>query len=349
MNTKVIDCHLQNFEPSRLTEAADCLKQGGLVAFPTETVYGLGGDGLNADASKKIYEAKGRPSDNPLILHIADEAAMDVLAKNVSEDVRKLMDAFWPGPLTIVVEKSDIVPKETTGGLDTVAIRMPSHPVALELIRQSGVYIAAPSANRSGRPSPVKAQHVIEDLDGRIEYILDGGDVDIGIESTIVDMTGDVPMILRPGYITPEMIRDVLGKVEFDPAIMGQDETLRPKAPGMKYTHYAPQGELTIVEGERQNVVAYINDMVKEKRTEGFKVGVLATKESAALYDADVVLSMGSRAEPITVSAKLYSCLRDFDTEGTDYMYSESFAGDSLGNAIMNRLLKAAGHRTIQV
>jgi L-threonylcarbamoyladenylate synthase len=274
---------------------------------------------------------------------------MDVLAKNVSEDVRKLMDAFWPGPLTIVVEKSDIVPKETTGGLNTVAIRMPSHPVALELIRQSGVYIAAPSANRSGRPSPVKAQHVIEDLDGRIEYILDGGDVDIGIESTIVDMTGDVPMILRPGYITPEMIRDVLGKVEFDPAIMGQDETLRPKAPGMKYTHYAPQGELTIVEGERQNVVAYINDMVKEKRTEGFKVGVLAAKESAALYDADVVLSMGSRAEPITVSAKLYSCLRDFDTEGTDYMYSESFAGDSLGNAIMNRLLKAAGHRTIQV
>ncbi len=349
MNTKMVLCDMDNLDPELLLEAATCLKEGGLVAFPTETVYGLGGDGLNPDASKKIYEAKGRPSDNPLILHIAEESAMEVLAKYVRDDVRKLMDAFWPGPLTIVVEKSDVVPKETTGGLDTVAIRMPSHPVALELIRQSGVYIAAPSANRSGRPSPVKAKHVAEDLDGRIDYILDGGDVDIGIESTIVDMTGMVPMILRPGYITPEMIKTVLGNVEFDPAIMGNDEGVKPKAPGMKYTHYAPKGELSIVEGERVAVVNRINELVQEKRRAGYKVGVLATKESAYQYDADVVYSMGSRSEPISVSAKLYSCLRDFDTEGTDYMYSESFSGDSLGNAIMNRLLKAAGHRIIKV
>lgn len=335
--------------PECLWEAAMCLKQGGLVAFPTETVYGLGGDGMNPKASEKIYAAKGRPSDNPLILHIADELAVEHIAGNISEAAWKLMDAFWPGPLTIVLKKREEVPFETTGGLDTVAVRMPSHPAALELIRQAGVYVAAPSANTSGRPSPSKAEHVFEDLQGRIDYIIDGGDVDIGIESTIIDMTGSVPMILRPGYITPEMLEQVIGHVEFDPAIMGEELNVPPKAPGMKYTHYAPRGELTIVEGGQAAVVDRINALVIDKQAAGFKVGVLATAETKDSYKADTVLTMGRRSEPITVSAKLYSCLREFDTLGVDYMYTESFAGDSLGNAIMNRLLKAAGHRVIKV
>ena len=333
--------------PDCLKEAAICLREGGLVAFPTETVYGLGGDGMNPRASGKIYAAKGRPSDNPLILHIADEAAVEHIAENISEAAWRLMETFWPGPLTLVLAKRKEVPYETTGGLDTVAVRMPSHPAALELIRQAGVYVAAPSANTSGRPSPSMAEHVYEDLQGKIDYIIDGGEVDIGIESTIVDMTGSVPMILRPGYITPEMLEQVVGHVETDPAIMGVGQNVRPKAPGMKYTHYAPRGELTIVEGEPEAVAERINALVLEKQAAGYRVGVLATAETKDKYVADTVLSMGQRSEPITVSARLYSCLREFDTLGMDYMYTESFAGDSLGNAIMNRLLKAAGHRVI--
>lgn len=345
MKTKIITWRQENADC--LKEAAMCLRQGGLVAFPTETVYGLGGDGMNPKASAKIYAAKGRPSDNPLILHIADELTVEHIAENVSEDAWRLIDAFWPGPLTIVFKKRDGVPPETTGGLDTVAVRMPSHPAALELIRQAGVYVAAPSANTSGRPSPSKAEHVFEDLQGKIDYIIDGGDVNIGIESTIIDMTGSVPMILRPGYITPEMIRQVIGHVEYDPALMGENADMPPKAPGMKYTHYAPKGELIIVEGDSAAVTDKINSLISEKRAAGYKTGVLATAETKEKYRADIVLSMGSRAELITVSAKLYSCLREFDTLGVEYMYAESFAGDSLGNAIMNRLLKAAGHRVI--
>ncbi len=347
MNTQMITWNEQ--EPECIAAASKCLREGGLVAFPTETVYGLGGDGMNPAASEKIYRAKGRPSDNPLILHIAHESAVEQIAEHISDDAWKLMDAFWPGPLTLVLPKKAAVPKETTGGLDTVAVRMPSHPGALELIRQSGVFVAAPSANTSGRPSPSKAAHVYEDLNGKIDYIIDGGEVDIGIESTIVDMTSQVPMILRPGYITPEMLEQVVGHVEFDPGIMGVAANVRPKAPGMKYTHYAPKGELTIVEGNLTDVVRKINALTAQKRQMGHRVGVLATLETRELYDADVVLSMGRRSEPITVSAKLYSCLREFDTLGMEYMYTESFSGDSLGNAIMNRLLKAAGHRVIHI
>ncbi|MBR6223098.1 MAG: threonylcarbamoyl-AMP synthase [Lachnospiraceae bacterium] len=349
METRIIKCDPDNFIPEVIESAASAIKAGGLVAFPTETVYGLGGDGLLSSASKKIYAAKGRPSDNPLILHIADKDSVYALALEVPEKAVKLMDEFWPGPLTLVFKKRDIVPYETTGGLDTVAIRMPSHPAALELIRQSGCPIAAPSANVSGRPSPSKASHVADDLSGRIDYIIDGGETDIGIESTIVDMTGDIPMILRPGYITLSMLKEVVGDVDIDPAVKGDDIKARPKAPGMKYTHYAPKGEMTIVEGEGKKVSQRINELVMEKQSEGFKCGVLASAEMYESYEADVVLKVGSRLEPVTISAGLYSVLREFDDLGVQYIFSESFSGEGLGNAIMNRLLKAAGHRVIEV
>lgn len=344
-----------------LRKAAACLEQGGLVAFPTETVYGLGADALNETAAKRIYEAKGRPSDNPLIVHIARVEDMEKLAY-VNERARMLAQAFWPGPLTIVLPKKDIVPFGTTGGLDTVAIRMPSHPAALELIRQSGVYVAAPSANTSGRPSPTKAFHVVEDMKGKIEYIIDGGAVGIGIESTIVDVTGEKPMILRPGFISKRMLEDMIGEVAIDPALEKPVEGLRPKAPGMKYTHYAPRGEMTLVEsvedrtkqeeGWKDNtVICAIQKLAKEKRKEGFKVGIMAPGETVSCYDgyADAVVCVGDRRSQQTVAAGLYAALREFDAAGVDFIYAESFRGGELSDAIMNRLLKAAGHRVIRV
>lgn len=334
--------------------AANFLKNGGLVAFPTETVYGLGADALNSDASAKIYAAKGRPSDNPLIIHVADTQSVYRLAENVPDKAVMLMQAFWPGPLTIILPKKSIVPDGTTGGLPTVAIRMPSHPAALSLIRESGVYIAAPSANTSGRPSPTKAEHVMEDMNGRIDMILDGGAVGIGIESTIIDLTGDVPTILRPGYITKSMLEDIIGPVETDRALIEPDPNIRPKAPGMKYTHYAPKGELTIVEASQKNasdnlVACKINELVAEKKVRGYKTAVIATEENAHLYQCEHILIAGQRSKGETIAAKLYSILRQCDELDIDYIYSEAFHQGELGNAIMNRLLKAAGHRVISV
>lgn len=352
MNTIIaaVDSGITEEEPNQDLElASEILKKGGLVAFPTETVYGLGGDALNPDASRKIYSAKGRPSDNPLIVHIADETDLQKIAKDIPEAAYKLMDVFWPGPMTMIFHKKPIVPDSTTGGLDTVAVRMPSHNVAYELIRRSGVMIAAPSANTSGRPSPTMASHVREDMEGKIDMIIDGGDCRYGIESTIIDMTGDVPTILRPGYITREMLEDVIGKVEVDPAILGEAAHVRPKAPGMKYTHYAPKGIMYIVEGESSNsVIRCINRMVKERQMAGCKVGVLATRYNAMAYEADEVIVIGDKKDELMISSNLYRTLREFDARGVDYIYSESFAGSSLGTAIMNRLIKAAGHRVIQ-
>ena len=352
MNTIIaaVDSGITEEEPNQDLElASEILKKGGLVAFPTETVYGLGGDALNPDASRKIYSAKGRPSDNPLIVHIADETDLQKIAKDIPEAAYKLMDVFWPGPMTMIFHKKPIVPDSTTGGLDTVAVRMPSHNVAYELIRRSGVMIAAPSANTSGRPSPTMASHVREDMEGKIDMIIDGGDCRYGIESTIIDMTGDVPTILRPGYITREMLEDVIGKVEVDPAILGETAHVRPKAPGMKYTHYAPKGIMYIVEGESSNsVIRCINRMVKERQMAGCKVGVLATRYNAMAYEADEVIVIGDKKDELMISSNLYRTLREFDARGVDYIYSESFAGSGLGTAIMNRLIKAAGHRVIQ-
>lgn len=332
-----------------LEKASEILRQGGLVAFPTETVYGLGGDALNPKASEKIYAAKGRPSDNPLIVHIAEEKDLERIAKDIPEAAYRLMDIFWPGPLTLIFHKRSIVPDSTTGGLDTVAVRMPSHNVAYELIRRSGVMLAAPSANSSGRPSPTTAEHVREDLDGKIDMILDGGGCQYGIESTIVDLTGEIPMILRPGYITREMLEEVVGAVAVDPGITDKEEHVRPKAPGMKYTHYAPKGILSIVEGDSaEGVVHCINRLVKERQTAGCRVGVLATELNASAYEADEVIIIGDKSDELMISANLYRTLREFDARRVDYIYSESFAGSGLGTAIMNRLIKAAGHRLIR-
>ncbi|MBE5953780.1 MAG: threonylcarbamoyl-AMP synthase [Lachnospiraceae bacterium] len=335
--------------PDSIKEATLILKNKGLVAFPTETVYGLGGDALDNEAAARIYTAKGRPSDNPLIVHIADTKAVYELASEVPKKAKMLMEAFWPGPLTIILPKKNIVPDGTTGGLDTVAIRMPSHPVALELIRESGLYIAAPSANTSGRPSPTLASHVMEDMNGRIEMILDGGAVGIGIESTIVDITGDVPVILRPGFITKSMLEEIIGEVTIDPALIEPDPNLRPKAPGMKYTHYAPKGELSIVEGATSNVVAKINELVSERIDAGFNAAVITTLENADRFDCENILVAGDRAQGETIAAKLYQVLRQCDELNVDYIFSEAFNDGELGGAIMNRLLKAAGHRVIKV
>lgn len=334
-----------------LQAAAGIIRDGGLVAFPTETVYGLGADAMNAEAAAKIYEAKGRPSDNPLIVHIADKEQVDLLAENVPEAAERIMEAFWPGPLTIILNKKKEVPHGTTGGLNTVAIRMPSHPVAQALIRESGCMIAAPSANTSGRPSPTTAAHVMEDMQGRIPMILDGGAVGIGIESTILDLTGEIPMILRPGYITKEMLEKVAGAVDIDPAVAGKQmpENVVAKAPGMKYRHYAPKGSLVLVEGPEDKVIEKINALTEEKTRLGYKVGVLGTDETLEKYRAGWRRSIGSRECPDSVAAHLYGLLRECDEQELDYIYSESFFADGLGNAIMNRMLKAAGYHLISL
>ena len=352
MNTEVIKIDEKNIDGdarSALERAGSIIRDGGLVAFPTETVYGLGGDALNPESSKKIYAAKGRPSDNPLIVHVADMESVADIVKEIPQAARKLADAFWPGPLTMIMNKSDKVPYETTGGLDTVAIRMPNNKIALELIRQSGGYIAAPSANTSGRPSPTVARYCVEDLSGKIEMIIDGGQVGIGLESTIVDLTSGTPMILRPGYITKEMLSGVLGAVEIDRTIIDGNSKERPKAPGMKYRHYAPKGELTIVEGSQEDVVAYINDRARAARADGKRVGVIGTDATKSLYVADVVKSVGNRENEETIAHELFKVLREFDDENMDVMFSESFDDSGIGQAIMNRLLKAAGHNVVRI
>lgn len=351
INTKVIKVNPEMFNDEEIKEACEILKRNGLVAFPTETVYGLGGDAMHKEASAKIYAAKGRPSDNPLIIHIADENSLKDIAREVSDTAVKLMEAFWPGPMTLIFKKKDNVPVSTTGGLDTVAVRMPSHPVARELIRQSGVYIAAPSANTSGRPSPTKAEHVIEDLSGKIDMIIDGGVVGIGLESTIVDVSENIPVILRPGYITKKMLEDIVGEVKVDPAIVGDapKKNIRAKAPGMKYRHYAPKGQMTIVEGDIEVVSSKINELVKEKLDEGCKVAVIATDETKENYKYGIIKSIGSRKTEGSIAAGLYDILRDMDHIGAQYIFAESFSDDRLGGAIMNRMIKAAGHHLIHV
>ena len=329
-----------------MKEAGALLKSGALVAFPTETVYGLGANALDEKASAKIYAAKGRPSDNPLIIHIADMEKLAYITAEIPTAAIKLAEKFWPGPLTMVLKKSDVVPLGTTGGLNTVAVRMPSHPIALEMIRAGGGYIAAPSANTSGRPSPTLASHVADDMDGIIPMILDGGAVGIGIESTIVDLTEEIPTILRPGFITKEMLEEVVGEVQIDKGLEADAKT-PPKAPGMKYRHYAPKAELLIVEGAEDAVIEKINALVKEKEAQGIVAGVIGTEETVSKYQAGIVKSMGTRTDEISISSHLYGILREFDESDAEVIYSESFEEGAMGSAIMNRLLKAAGHKII--
>lgn len=336
-------------EETDLRSAGEIIRSGGLVAFPTETVYGLGGDALNRESSRKIYAAKGRPSDNPLIVHICRMEDIREIASEVPEIALKIADAFWPGPLTMILKKADKVPSETTGGLDTVAVRFPSDKTAQKLIEYSGGFVAAPSANLSGKPSPTIAKYVEEDMNGRIEMIVDGGEVGIGLESTIIDVTVSPPQILRPGYITREMLEKVLGDVETDVTILKPDSGQAPKAPGMKYRHYAPKGELTIVEGKPDAVTRYINLAAERDGRNGQKTGIIGTEELLHEYRADVIKCVGSRENEESIARHLFTVLREFDEENVTKIYSESFETAGLGQAIMNRLLKAAGHRVIHV
>lgn len=349
MDTRIITIEQEQMQEELLKEAGEILKAGGLVAFPTETVYGLGGDALNKESSRKIYAAKGRPSDNPLIVHISRLEDMESIVSEVTKEALKIAEAFWPGPLTMILPKSDRVPYETTGGLDTVAVRMPSHPVARKLIEYGGGYVAAPSANASGKPSPTVAKYVMEDMQGKIDMIIDGGEVGIGLESTIIDLTVTPPQILRPGYVTQEMLSKVLGQVDEDATMFRADTGQAPKAPGMKYRHYAPKGELTIVQGDAKQVLAHINEQAAFDMQAGEKVGIIATDELLSEYRADVVKSIGSRSSEEDIARNLYRILREFDDEQVTRIYSESFETEGLGQAIMNRLLKAAGHKLVRL
>ncbi|MCM3764042.1 L-threonylcarbamoyladenylate synthase [Neobacillus niacini] len=343
MDTKVwkVDKYVDKLESNpQVVDAADFLQENEVVAMPTETVYGLAGNAENDEAVAKIFAAKGRPGDNPLIIHIADRGQLDGFVAEVPETASDLMDAFWPGPLTIIFKKKDgVLSEKATAGLETVAVRMPDHPIALALLRVSGLPIAAPSANSSGKPSPTTAGHVLDDLAGKIAGVVDGGPTGVGVESTVVDCTEGVPVILRPGGVTREQLEAVVGEVRVDPALAGEGS--RPKSPGMKYTHYAPNAPLYLVSGSRE----FLQGLVAEKRVEGLRVGVLATEESAEFYDADLVLACGKRAELETVAAALYDVLRKFNAHGVDVIFSEMFPVDGVGHAIMNRLQKAAGNK----
>lgn len=338
-DTKILKIDGENPDENLIEEAADIIKKGGLLAFPTETVYGLGGDARDPEASKKIYSAKGRPSDNPLIVHISNMKMLEDVAGSVPKAARDLAEAFWPGPLTLILEKSDYIPKETTGGLDTVAVRMPSRLSAGLIIDRCGFPVAAPSANISGRPSPTRAEHVIEDFNGRIDGIVDDGPSPIGLESTILDLTVSPPAILRKGYIEKADIDRVLGISVTE----GGGETVeRPKAPGMKYRHYAPKGELTII--ETKDFVSRINELIKSTNK---KVAVITTEENKDNYSCKVY-SAGTRENGEEIMANIYGILRQLDNDGIEVAFSESFKDVDHGSAIMERLIKAAGLRIIR-
>lgn len=355
MKTIIVKVNDLQKDRAYLEQAGEIIRQGGLVGFPTETVYGLGADAFNVSASKKIYEAKGRPSDNPLIVHISDRRMLDSLVEEIPEKAKIMMDRFWPGPMTLIFKKSAIVPKTITGGLDTVAIRMPDNDIARAVIEAAGTGIAAPSGNLSGKPSPTIAEHMIDDMDGRIDMIIDGGMVGMGLESTIVDVTCDPPVILRPGFITREMLEEVTGTVEYDKAIFAkQGEDVHPKAPGMKYRHYAPAGEFTMYQGEEKTVAGEIIKQALVKQEKGYKVGIITTGQHKSLYEKLAesnieVVTIGDAERPETIANNLYKVLRDFDKNKTEYIYGETFDEKNIGQAIMNRLTKAAGYNIVSV
>ena len=377
------------FGKEGISEAAEILKGGGLVAFPTETVYGLGGNGLDKEAAKKIYAAKGRPSDNPLILHVSSIEEVYPLVKALPEKAKKLMEAFWPGPLTLVLPKSDLVPKESTGGLETVALRSPENALTLDLIRACGFPIAGPSANLSGRPSPTEASHVFEDLGGRIEGILEDGAVGIGVESTIVDLSENCPTLLRPGAITIEDLEEVLGeKVAIDPTLLGKSmaEGFTPKAPGMKYRHYAPKAEMILFKKKEEDetrsgqeeiaelILSYgekeLSDCPEKEMKKSVaeailsygekelsvspekRIWILCGEDTAFLYEGDgrfTVQILGRREEPLSMTHNLFRLLRKADEEGVELILGECYSEEGVGFALMNRLKKAAGQRILYV
>ncbi|MFZ5597565.1 MAG: L-threonylcarbamoyladenylate synthase [Bacillota bacterium] len=337
-------------DPEIIRQAGLVLRRGGLVAFPTETVYGLGANALDEAAVRKIFIAKGRPMDNPLILHISDMESIYLYADSVPAKARVLMERFWPGPVTFILRRGGRVPEAVSPGLTGLAFRMPDHPVALALIRVAGVPVAAPSANLSGRPSPTTAEHVRRDLSGRIDMILDGGPAGLGLESTVVDMTGDLPVILRPGGITPEQIMDAVGPVELDRSVEVAGETVKkPRSPGMKYRHYAPSAPLVLVEGDGAPVIAEIKRIALEYIGKGKKVGVICRRENIGQYEGVLAVSAGASNDPASVAASLYGALRYFDDSGVDVILAEGVGNRGLGLAVNNRLRRAAGGKVVRV
>lgn len=349
MKTKMLRLDEENINKEIIASAAKVIKDGGLVSFPTETVYGLGANGLDEQAIAKIFKAKGRPQDNPLILHISSVEELDELVSEISDEAKVCIDKFWPGPLTMIFKRSGIIPDGITAGLDTVAIRMPSNKIALELIRQAQRPIAAPSANISGKPSPTAADHVFTDLDGKLEMIIDGGRTGVGLESTVLDLTEEVPTILRPGGITHEDLVKVLGKVEIDKSITNFNEKIIPKSPGQKYKHYAPNSEMIIFEGEMENVISNIKKICEENIALGKKVGIMCTDETENNYNKGLVYSMGSRKNGETIAHNLFYILRDMDKENVDIILAESTSFSEIGLAIMNRMIKAAAGKIVNV
>lgn len=332
-----------------IDEAANVIKDGGLVVFPTETVYGLGANALDSEAVKKIFIAKGRHQDNPLIIHIADKDDLYKYGKNVSKIAKDLADKFWPGPMTLIVEKNNLIPDVTSANLSTIGIRMPSDEVAREFIKKSNVAIAAPSANISGRPSPTDVKRCIEDLDGRVDYILGCNESEVGVESTIVDVSVYPPCVLRPGGITLEMLKEVCQDIYMDKGIIGKDANIKPKAPGMKYTHYSPKARVRVVDGNLDKCVEKINEMVHNYIEKGLRVGVMATDETRNEYKEGLVLSLGTRNDVSTIAKSLFSTLREFDDKHVDIIISEAFMEEGLGVAIMNRLKKACGFDIVKI
>ena len=350
MKTLVLKVDSQEPDIEKVRLSADFIKKGGLVAFPTETVYGLGADALNGEAVLSLFRVKRRPLDNPPIVHICDVKDVYRLAEMVPFRAKALMERFWPGPLTLIFKQSEVVPDVTVAGLDTIAVRMPRHNVALALIRESGCPIAAPSANLAGKPSPTSAEHVLDDLGGRIDAVLDAGPTVVGVESTVLDLTVDPPQVLRPGGTPFEVLREALGGVELNPAVTAEKALWMEKvrSPGVKYKHYAPDAEVVVVEGEVNAVVAKASELVKFYREEGRKVGVLATDETATCYGGCVVKSLGSRRDLAVVARNLFRLLREFDLEGVDVIVAEGVPAEGLGLAVMNRLRKASGYHIVK-
>lgn len=347
MITEFFTIDKENPDMALLEKGASAIRRGGLVAFPTETVYGLGANGLDERAVKSIYQAKGRPSDNPLILHIANLCEVAKLAEEIPANARALMEKFWPGPLTVILKRTRVVPDVVTGGLDTVAIRMPSAVIARQLVHLSGVPIAAPSANISGRPSPTQAGDVLHDMNGKIDVVIDGGPCDVGVESTIVDCTTPVPTILRPGGVTREQLMEVLGEVELDQALLGANTI--PRAPGMKYTHYAPVSPMTLFEGGYEFIREELPRRAADALAKGQKTGALVSEETLPHLPAKVVaISYGSREKPEDIAANLYTALRYFDDKAVNLILGEGISEEGIGLAVMNRMRKAAGFRIVK-
>ena len=346
MQTIISKIDSNDIDKNELKKHSELLKNGETVIFPTETVYGLGANALDEKAVKKIYEAKGRPSDNPLIVHIHNKDLIYDLSKDIDDKAKKVIDKFWPGPLTVILKKNDKVPKTTTGGLDTVAIRMPKNDIALELLRECNLPIAAPSANISGKPSPTNGKHVVDSMNGRVAGIIIGDDCDYGLESTVVDFTEEIPMILRPGSITKKDLENVIGKVEIDPSLLNHEDNKKAKAPGMKYKHYSPDAEVFIVSGKNDDVIEKINSLIDENDKNGLKSGVLCLEKNKKKYKGKVI-SLGENFKE--VGRNLFNSLITMDNEKINVVYSEEFLDDEVGMAIMNRLLKSSGYKVIRV